>query len=154
MIKLISTLANPIKLQAQTKSLRLKGSMAISLLVFGLCLVTTDRAFARDVCKNVNIKIQNGTADVVKVTKFEYFDFDKNKFRTENLLGLNGQEKLNSNKSFSITRNLQQVGNDKTKFRVTYQHQQGGIKFESPVSVTTAAFICKDGSSHPVLLNK
>ncbi len=153
-MKLISLLTDRINVRAFSQLSNRKGYVMMSLLAVGMCLGTTDRASARDVCKNVNITIQNGTSDTIKVTKFEYFDFDKNKYRTENLLGANGQEKLNPGKSFSTTRNLGQVGNDKTKFRVTYRHQQGGTKFENPVSVSTESFTCTNDSSHPVVLDK
>lgn len=146
-MKLVSTVVSSIKIQSSA-------SLLLPLLALGLSFGVSDQAFARDVCKNVSIKIENGTSDTVKVTKFEYFDFDKNKYRTENLLGVDGQEKLNPGKSFTQTRDLGQVGNDRTKFRVTYRHQQGGIKFENPVSVTTPSFTCTNNSSQRVLLNK
>jgi hypothetical protein len=107
-----------------------------------------------DTCKDVGITIKNGTRDEIKVTKFEYFDFDKNKYLTENLLGLNGEQKLESKKSFTETRNLGQVGNDRTKFRVTYRHKIGGNQYESPVTEVSQPFTCSNNDKKTVFLDK
>ena len=126
-----------------------------SLLLLGLGISLPQSAMALgDTCKNVKITIKNDTPDEIKVTKFEYFDFDKNKFRTENLLGIDGQQKLEPNKSFTVTRDLGQIKNDKTNFKVTYQHKIGGTKFEPAVSETTASFTCRDGITKTVSLTK
>jgi hypothetical protein len=153
-MKFASTFIDTFKLQATSKFLSNASTVVSSLLVFGVYLANTDTAFARDVCKDVKITITNTTPDTIKVTKFEYFDADKNKFRTENLLGTNGREILDSNKSFTTTRNLGQVGNDATAFKVTYQHGIGGTKFESPISILTSKFTCTDGIDKTVSLNK
>jgi hypothetical protein len=153
-MKSASTFIDTFKLQVTSEFLRNASTVVSSLLVFGVYLANADTAFARDVCKNVKITITNTTPDTIKVKKFEYFDADKNKFRTENLLGVDGREILDSNKSFTTTRNLGQVGNDTTAFKVTYQHRIGGIKFESPVSVMTGNFKCTDGIDKTVSLDK
>lgn len=125
-----------------------------SLLVVSLSAWMPPAAIAADNCKNVNITLKNGTRDEIKITKFEYFDFDKNKYRTENLLGLDGQQKLEPNKSFNATRNLEQIDNDRTKFKVTYRHKIGGNQFEPPVTEESPTFVCSDNISKTVLLNK
>jgi hypothetical protein len=104
-------------------------------------------------CANVNINIQNGTPDTVKVTKFEYFDSAQNAFLPKQLLGASGAKELQSGTVHRATRNFAQVGGLRTKFRVTYQHKQGINSFAAPVDVTTDPFVCIDGSTHPVLLN-
>ena len=104
-------------------------------------------------CANVEVKIQNGTPDTVKVTNFEYFDTTQNAFVTKNLLGSSGTQQLNSGTVHRATRNFAQVSG-RTKFRVTYQHKQGINNFAAPVRVTTDRFVCIDGSTHPVLLDK
>ncbi len=104
-------------------------------------------------CANVDVNIQNGTPDTVKVTKFEYFDTTQNAFLPKNLLGASGQQELQSGTVHRATRNFAQVGG-RTKFRVTYQHKQGINNFAAPVRVTTDRFVCIDGSTHPVLLDK
>jgi hypothetical protein len=124
-----------------------------SLLAVSLSAAMPPTAIAADNCKDIRITLKNGTRDEIKVTKFEYFDFDKNKYRTENLLGLDGQQKLEPNKSITVTRNLEQIDNDRTKFKVTYQHKIGGNKFEPPVTEETPDFICKDNKSKTVFLN-
>jgi hypothetical protein len=104
-------------------------------------------------CANVDVNIQNGTTDTVKVTKFEYFDSAQNAFVTKNLLGASGSKELQSGTVHRATRNFAQVGGLRTKFRVTYQHKQGINSFAAPVDVTSDPFVCIDGSTHPVLLN-
>jgi hypothetical protein len=152
-MKLISNLISRVKVQPPVGLSSNKKALLSSLLLFGIFLGTTDGAFARDVCKDVKITLKNTSSDTIKITKFEYKDIDKNKFRTENLLGLDGRELLNPDKSFVTTRNLQFVGNDATLFRVTYEHRIGGTNFESPITKLTPQFTCKDGSSHTVELN-
>jgi hypothetical protein len=105
-------------------------------------------------CANVDVKIQNGTTDTVKVTKFEYFDTTQNAFLPKQLLGASGQQELQSGTVHRATRNFALVGGLRTQFRVTYQHKQGINNFADPVRVTTDRFVCIDGSSQPVLLNK
>lgn len=126
-----------------------------SLLVFGLGFGTPRSAMALpDTCKTVRITIANNTPDEIKVTQFEYFDADKEKFRTENLLGIDGQKKLEPNKSFTKVRNLGQIKNDETKFRVSYRHKIGGVDFGSLKTATTGSFICKDGITKVVSLTE
>ncbi|WP_310482275.1 hypothetical protein, partial [Chamaesiphon sp. VAR_48_metabat_403] len=74
-------------------------------------------------------------------------------FVTKNLLGPSGTQELQSGTVYRETRNFAQVGG-RTKFRVTYQHKQGINNFAAPVRETTDPFVCIDGSTHPILLNK
>jgi hypothetical protein len=105
-------------------------------------------------CANVNVNIQNGTTDTIKVTKFEYHDPTQNAFLPKQLLGTSGSKELQSGTVHRATRNFAEVGGLRTKFRVTYQHKQGINNFAAPVRVTTDPFVCIDGSTHPVLLDK
>ena len=168
-----STLTNLVKTQ-------LPAQVLLSILAVSLCLGTSDRASAipdspipttipttiptpttttapttapASTCANVDVNIQNGTPDTVKVTNFEYFDTTQNAFVTKNLLGASGTQELQSGTVHRATRNFAQVGG-RTKFRVTYQHKQGINSFAAPVRVTTDRFVCIDGSTHPVLLDK
>ncbi|WP_310429477.1 hypothetical protein [Chamaesiphon sp. VAR_48_metabat_135_sub] len=152
-MKLISNLISRVKFQPPVRLSSNKKALLSSLLLFGIFLSTTDRAFARDVCKDVKITLVNKASDTIKITKFEYKDIDKNKFRTELILGINGREFLNPRKSFTDTRNLEFVGNDETLFRVTYEKKIGGTKFEPPITKTTPKFTCRNGSSHTVELD-
>ena len=111
-------------------------------------------ALAADKCKNVKLTVKNATSDTLKVKKFEYYDFDKKKWRTEALFGVDGHQKINAGKSWQKTRSLEHVDDDKIKIRVTYQHQIGGTKWESNKSVTTGSFVCKDNMSRTIRLDK
>jgi hypothetical protein len=158
-MKLISNLINRpqdrlhqlVKVQPPAKLLSHKNVLISSLLMFGICLGTTNPAFALgDKCKNVKITVKNSTGDAVKITKFEYEEKDKNKFRTELLLGVDGREFLNPNKLFTKVRDLAFVGGDLTSFRVTFQRKIGGTLFEKSNTFTTPDFTCKNDSAHIV----
>lgn len=153
-MKLISTLTDRIKLESSAKSWHKKGCMIMSLLAFSLCLSPAERATAAAACKNVEIKLQNATPDTIKVTKFEYFDFDSNVPRIKNILEPSGEKILQSGTVHSANADLGQIGNKPTKFRVTYQHRQGPNTFADPVEVITDRFVCIDTSTHRVKLDK
>jgi hypothetical protein len=125
-----------------------------SLLLWGICFGTNGEAFARDVCKDVNITITNGTLnkDEIKITKFEYFDKTAGKHRTENLLGLDGREFLNPGKSFTTQRNLQHIHNDLTSFKVSFQRKKINDKKFRNLGETTDVnnFTCINGMSKTV----
>lgn len=167
----ISMLTNLVKIQSPAKVL-------LSILAVSLCFGASDRVSAipttttpstiqttipttipttttvpTSTCTNVDVKIQNGTPDTVKVTNFEYLDTTQNAFVPKNLLGSSGTQQLQSGTVHRATRNFAEVGG-RTKFRVTYQHKQGINNFAAPVRVTTDPFVCIDGSTHPVLLDK
>ncbi len=127
---------------------------AVLLSVAALVACPADRALAGDNCKGVNITVENGTTDQIKVTKFLYNDFDKQRWRLEPLLGVDGKEKLNARKSFTVTRDLEAVKGDKTQFKVLYQHKIGGIKFENEIEQLGEPFVCQPGSSHSIKLVK
>jgi hypothetical protein len=130
------------------------GSISIaSLLLCGIVTSKPDSAFAaKDNCKDVKITLKNASNDTIKVTKFEYKDVDKNKFRTELVLGINGKEFINPRKSFSKVRDLERIKGDLTSFRVTYEKKIGGAKFEAPIIFTTEEFVCNSKSTHTVEL--
>jgi hypothetical protein len=145
-------------------------TVLLSILAINLCLGTSDRASAvptntispsstpivitptasGPICANVNINIQNRTPDTVKITKLEFLDPDTNTFLDKNI----AQQLLQSGTGNQVTRDLAGLGkNERTKLRVTYQHKQGA-SFAAAVSETTDRFVCVDGSSHRIVLNK
>jgi hypothetical protein len=152
-MKIISNLFNRDRVQQPVKLLSNKTALLSSLLLFSIFLCTTNATFARDVCKDVKITIKNGTKDTVNVTKFEYFDVDKNKFRTENFFGGVDGLTVSPNKSSATTRNLQHVGNDLTSFKVTYRRQINGENVGASIVNTTLQFKCVDGVKKSFLLN-
>lgn len=116
-------------------------------------LVSAENAFAiGDVCSNVDITIQNSTADEIKATQFEYYDYTSDKWRTEAMFGGDGHQKLNPGKSWTKKQDLEHIENDKTKFKVTYQRHIGGTKWENAVSAVTADFTCTDGMKKTVTI--
>ncbi len=127
---------------------------AVLLSFVAILALPAGRAFAADNCKGVNITVENGTTDQIKVTKFEYNDFDKQRWRLEPLLGVDGKEKLNARKSFTVTRDLEGVKNDKTQFKVWYRHKIGGVKFEDEIFQLGEIFVCQPNSSHSITVTK
>ncbi|BAZ40839.1 hypothetical protein NIES4101_68000 [Calothrix sp. NIES-4101] len=132
--------------------------LSLSVVTIGSATIvgSATQASAADVCENVSITIENGTNDPIKVTKFEYQDTSAvgKPFRTELLLGIDGQEKLNIGKSFTEKRDLRFIKNELTRFRVTYRHQIGGVKFEDRVTQLTNTFECRNGSFHKIILTE
>ena len=126
-----------------------------SVFAFAVCVAGTNGAFAaNDNCNNVVIRLKNATSDEIKITTFQYFDFDKSKWRTESMFGIDGFQKLEPGKSMPWTRDLEHVGADDTKFKVTYQHHIGGTKWGTDRNVTTGTFKCQDGLSKEVSLDQ
>ncbi len=112
------------------------------------------KLLASDNCKDVFITISNQTPDEVKVKKFEYGDFDKENWKTENMFGIDGFQKLMARQHYSWTRDLEAVKDDKTELRVTYVHHIGGSKWGSDLTETTGEFTCKEGLNKTVTLTK
>jgi hypothetical protein len=146
-------LRQEVEVQPQAIFLNNSSAFMTSLLVWGICLSTTGAALARDVCKDVRIIVRNGTPDTIKITKLEYFDFNKNKFRTEGLLNLFDILEIKGSDSppvvfvpvSLIPQNLSFVGNDLTLLKITYRHKIGGNKFEPPLFVKSDSFKCTNG---------
>lgn len=128
---------------------------ALLLVSASLCLLTLPAPALAigDVCSNVLITFQNSTPDEVKVTKFEYYDYSANTWRTEVMFGVDGHQKLDPGKSWSKTQDLEKIENDKTKFKVTYQRHIGGSKWDDAVSTLTSDFTCKDGLKKTVTIS-
>jgi hypothetical protein len=156
-MKLISDFMSLAKIQQSVrfmsnKSVLITSSSSSLLLMFCLCLATTDAVFAEGRCKDVKITITNNTQDTIKVTKFIYVDTRKNKEHLEALLGANGRDFLDPGKSTVTTRNLAFVRDEPMIFKVTYQHQIGGTNFESPITKVTNTFICNSNDNFTVSL--
>jgi hypothetical protein len=159
-----------VKVRSRARFSSIKSLLITSLLFSAYCIGTNDAAFASR-CKDVKIILRNNSSSLVKITKFEYFDFDKNKFRTEILQGLltlmfgptfsalSGGSgdiaiTIDAGKSVGEKENLAYVGNQKTLFKVTYQKRNAGDNsFGSLITQKSESFICRDDSTHTVDLN-
>jgi hypothetical protein len=137
-----------------------KNVLLVSLLLCGTFPIAAEPAFALgDKCKDVTITLKNTSSDFIKVTKVQYKDFERNKFRTEFMLGIidpTAEQVISPGRSYTKTRNLEFVGNDETFFLVSYQHVRGG-KGEKLTNQPTLfnppiRFVCKNNSSHTVEL--
>jgi hypothetical protein len=127
----------------------------LGALALGLGLFAAGSVSAQDTCNNVTITFKNATPDEIKVTRFEYFEQDRNDWHTEHLLGVDGFKKIEHDKSWSSTRDLGSVGGDAgTKFKATYQHHIGGTSWGPDKVVTVGPFTCTDGLDKTLVLNK
>ena len=108
-------------------------------------------ALAGDNCKNFDIKIDNYSGYQVKVTKVEYYDYDKTKWRNENLT----QKILQNNVRWTWERDLEHVDNDHTKFKVSYKEKYGGSfnGYSSTKYAYSSKFVCKDNGARTVTLH-
>lgn len=89
-------------------------------------------------CGDFKITLMNGTHGEIKVTKFEYKDGSN--WKTENMLGADGHQKIEEDHGFTWTRDLEGVGNEDTQFRVTYKHHVGGTKWGDDKCMVTSVF--------------
>ena len=101
-------------------------------------------------CKDVYILVQNSADVEVKVTKFEYKDGSN--WKTENMFGLDGFQKIEKDQHFIWVRDLEGIRNESTQFRVTFRRHIGGTAWASEEVVTTATFTCSDNERQFVTL--
>lgn len=122
---------------------------ALIALCVGMAL-QANAAFASDTCKDVTVKMVNRTSNEIKLTKLEYYDYDKPTWRTENAFGTDGEQKVEPNFAFSPKRDLEHVGNDKTKIRVSLKRHAGGSDWDPGPTVYTTEFTCKDNMTKSI----
>ena len=103
-------------------------------------------------CEDFKITLKNSTHGEIKAKKFEYKDGSK--WRTENMFGLDGHQKIEKDHQVSWTRNLGGIGDESTKFRVTYVHHIGGTKWGSNLTETTNSFVAHDNGSRTVTMTR
>ena len=102
-------------------------------------------------CEDFTIRLQNSTDGEIKVTKFEYKDGSS--FKTENMFGIDGHQKIEKDHTVSFTRNLGGIGDESTQFRVTYKHHIGGTRWGDDNVQLTETFVAHDNDSKTVVLN-
>lgn len=122
-------------------------ALSASILTAGLAMGSS--AHAGDLCKNFDIKISNQTGYTAKVTKVEYYDYDKTKWRSEALT----QQVLQNNVLWTWNRNLEYVDNDLTRLRITYKEKYGGAfgGWSNDFSTTSGQFTCRDNGTSPTV---
>jgi hypothetical protein len=125
--------------------------LMMPLLALAMSLAAARTASAQT-CSNVDVTIKNSTSDEIKVKRFEYLDGST--WRTETgMFGVDGFQKLMPNKSVPFERDLERVGGESTRIRVTYAHHIGGSKWGSDRTFYTSTFTCIDGMSRFVDIN-
>ncbi len=130
---------------------RHRKSLLVLLVALGMSLGAATGAIAAN-CQDFVIKIKNATSDEIKATKFQYKD--RSKWRTENMFGVDGHQKIEREKTLKWTRNLQRVGGENTHFKVTYKHRGGGTVWGNAMTESTDTFECNDGDSKLVVIDR
>ncbi|WP_310411982.1 hypothetical protein [Chamaesiphon sp. OTE_8_metabat_110] len=95
-----------------------------SLLVIALSAWMPPAAVAgSETCKNVDIRLKNGTSREMKVTKLQYLEPDKGQYKTETgVFGIDGEQNISVGRTFTIAkRDLEKVNNEQIHFVVTYR---------------------------------
>ena len=104
-------------------------------------------------CENFTIILVNNVGHKIKVDKFQYRDGSR--WKTENLLGVDGHKKLDIGQSWSKTRNLGGIGNEQTRFRVTYHQKTPRSGYwATNIVETTDSFTAQDNGRKTVTLNR
>ena len=101
-------------------------------------------------CQNFKITLRNGGNVEIKATKFEYEDGSA--WKTENMFGLDGHQKIEPGQGVVFTRNLEGIGGEKTRFRVTYKRHAGGTVWGDDTVTTTDRFVAIDNGAQTVTL--
>lgn len=118
--------------------------------------ITFDNTASTDLvgntCDNFNITFANETEDEIKVTKFEYFDASASKWKTENMFGVDGHQKINSGAQWTKQRDLEKIGGVNTEFRATFKRAIGGNKWQQEDKVTVPDVTCSHGGSETILI--
>lgn len=88
-------------------------------LVFAMLTLSVQAVVADQKCKSVDIKFRNDVPRSIKILKFEYYDVEDAKWRTEDVWNFFQIQGATSGK---IDRTLEYVGNEKiSQFKVHYK---------------------------------
>jgi hypothetical protein len=103
-------------------------------------------------CENFKVTLKNSADGEIKATKFEYKDGSN--WKTENMFGLDGYQKIEKDHSVPFTRDLGGIGDESTCFKVTYKHHIGGTKWGDDIVEMTDSFTAHDNGSKTVTLTR
>jgi hypothetical protein len=103
-------------------------------------------------CQDFKITLKNSADGEIKATKFEYKDGSK--WKTENMFGIDGYQKIEKDHQVSFTRDLEGILCENTQFRVTYRHHIGGTVWGGDIVQTTETFEAKNNGSKTVTLTR
>ena len=100
--------------RSQTKTTVIAIGAAILLSTFA-----TTPAFAK-ACKKVHLEVKNATGAPIKIVDLDYWDSESEKWRSEPVRNV----KINDNRTWQATRNLERVNGQPVKIRVEYKKQK------------------------------
>ena len=103
-------------------------------------------------CQDFKITLKNAAGGEIKATQFQYKDGAR--WKTENMFGLDGYQKIEKDHQVTFTRDLEGIGSESTQFRVTYRHHIGGTVWGDEIVETTGSFTAYDNGSKTVTLTR
>ncbi|WP_310482276.1 hypothetical protein [Chamaesiphon sp. VAR_48_metabat_403] len=128
-----------------------------SLLIVGLSAWMPPAAIAgSETCKNVDIRLKNGTSREMKVTKLQYLEPDKNQYKTETgVFGIDGEQNISVGRTFTIAkRDLEKVNNEEIHFVVTYRLRADTGGYSLPILQQMRNFKCTSNMLKEVVLTE
>lgn len=83
-------------------------------------------------CDDVKFKVTNDRAQEIKIVKAEYWDTEKEKWRTEDF----GTWKIAPKTTESKTKGLEYVKNQKVRVKLQFKYNTGGSSWSSTITTT------------------
>lgn len=133
--------------------MRLSSFFCRTAVALAAVVMLTPAAQAGDTCKDVTVKVTNGHDAKVQIMSFEFYDYDKERWRSEKLDHTFSDHTLKPGEAKTYLRNLQGVKNDQTRIRLTYLKEVGGIfKADQELSIDGAKHKCEDAEINTLTL--
>jgi hypothetical protein len=99
-------------------------------------------------CKAVDVTVTNNTGSKIKIIDLDYFDYERNKWRSEPT----PNKVVSAGQNWRKTRKLEKVAADETKIRIKYRlRKTAGLKKWGQTRFGySAKSVCEDGSDFQV----
>jgi hypothetical protein len=99
----------------------MKARIMFAMAALGVTFGSAQAAFAAK-CDDVKFKVENSRAQEIKIVKAEYWDTEKEKWRTEDF----GTWKIAPSTTESKTKGLEYVKNQRVRVKLEWKHNTGG----------------------------
>jgi hypothetical protein len=133
------------------KYLAKTAATATFLAVAGLASLgaITPAAAGFDICKKVNITVQNNTGKPIQLFDLDYRDLGSNRWRSENI----ANRVIAHGGSYSVKRNLEGVNNASTFVRVQFRKLKSNGRWDRSKYwyADSRTSVCSRGSSYRIV---
>lgn len=99
----------------------MKAHIMFAMAALGVTFGSAQAAFAAK-CDDVKFKVENSRSQEIKILKAEYWDTEKEKWRTEDF----GTWKIASDTTESKTKGLEYVKNQRVRVKLEWKYNTGG----------------------------